>query len=219
MLHLDIVWFFKAENHCQLFLSTRSFRSGSNAIIPRPTWPITINYPGNVYPSTTPPKSETDYNAMDFNLWNDLGHEFMVKSNINHWIACQEGSGSLVDFKQGNLQCRIIKNIAVKCHNYVPDQLILHSAGNPAGSTLGPDLIRSQSTSRLKEYYYFESNTRTGNWPTHDPCGTNGLNHLTQVNGPRGNIYIREWCALAWSFICLVLHCSSNALSSKRVSV
>jgi len=173
------------------FTNFKSFRSGSNAIIPRPTWPIS-NYPGNVYPSTTPPKGETDYNAMDFNLWNDLGHEFMVKSNINHWIACKEGTGSLVDFKQGNLQCRIIKNVATKCHNYVPDQLILHSAGNPAGSTLGPDLIRSQSTSRLKEYYYFESNTRTGNWPTHDPCGTNGLNHLTQVNGPRGNIYIRE---------------------------
>ncbi|KAL9968000.1 hypothetical protein ACROYT_G026325 [Oculina patagonica] len=173
------------------FTNFRGFRSGSNAITPRPTWPIS-HHIGNINPSTTPPESETDYNAMDFKFWKNLGHEFMVKSNINHWIACKEGTGSLVEFRGGSLQCRNIKNVAAKCHDYVPDQLILHSAGNPAGSTLGPDLIRSQSTSWLKEYYYFESNTRTGNWPTHDPCGTNGLNHLTNVNGPRGNIYIRE---------------------------
>ncbi|XP_067020340.1 uncharacterized protein [Acropora muricata] len=104
----------------------------------------------------------------------------------------REGTGSLVEFKQGSLNCRIIKNIANKCHNYVPDQLILHSAGNPAQSTLGPDLIRSQSSSFLKEYYYFEASTRTRNWPTHDPCGTNNLNHRTDVARPRGNIYIRE---------------------------
>ena len=178
-------------NYCQSFSFSRGFRSGSNAITPRPTWPIS-NHIGNINPSTTPPESETDYNAMDFKYWKNLGHEFMVKSNINHWIACKEGTGSLVEFRTGSLQCRNIKNVASKCHGYVPDRLILHSAGNPAGSTLGPDLVRSSSTSWLKEYYYFESNTRTGNWPTHDPCGTNGLNHLTNVNGPHGNIYIRE---------------------------
>nr|XP_058945375.1 uncharacterized protein LOC131773408 [Pocillopora verrucosa] len=172
------------------FTNYRAFRHGSNAITPRPNWPIS-HHVGNVYQSTTPPVSETDYNAMEFNLWKSLGSEFMVKSNINHWIACKEGTGSLVEFKTGSVLCRIIKNVASKCHNYVPDQLILHAAGNPAGSTLGPDLIRSQSSSWLKEYYYFESNTRTGNWPTHDPCGTNSLNHLTNVNNPHGNIYIR----------------------------
>lgn len=172
------------------FTNFRAFRHGSNAITPRPNWPIS-NHVGNVHQSTTPPVSESDYNAMDFNLWKFLGSEFMVKSNINHWIACKEGSGSLVEFKTGSVLCRIIKNVASKCHNYVPDKLILHAAGNPAGSTLGPDLIRSQSSSWLKEYYYFESNTRTGNWPTHDPCGTNSLNHLTNVINPHGNIYIR----------------------------
>ncbi|KAJ7321196.1 hypothetical protein OS493_035173 [Desmophyllum pertusum] len=128
------------------FTNFKSFRSGTNAITPRPNWPIS-NINGNIGPSTTPPRSETDYNAMDFNQWKNLGHEFMIKSNINHWIACKDGTGSLVDFRAGSLQCRVIKNIASKCHNYVPDKLILHSAGNPAGSCLGPDLIRSQSSS------------------------------------------------------------------------
>jgi len=142
--------------------------------------------------STTAPVSETDLNAMDFNLWKKLGHEFMIKSNINHWIACKEGTGSLVDFQQGNLQCQVIKNVAYKCLGYVPDQLIFNTAGNPGGLSVGPDLIRSQSTTRLKEYYYFDGNTRT-NWPTHDPCGTNALNHLSNnVANPHGNIYIRE---------------------------
>ncbi|XP_022805663.1 intelectin-1-like [Stylophora pistillata] len=172
------------------FTNFRAFRHDSNAITPRPNWPIS-NHVGNVHQSTTPPVSELDYNAMDFNLWKFLGSEFMVKSNINHWIACKEGSGSLVEFKTGSVLCRIIKNVASKWHNYVPDKLILHAAGNPAGSTLGPGLIRSQSSSWLKEYYYFESNTRTGNWPTHEPCGTNSLNHLTNVINPHGNIYIR----------------------------
>lgn len=170
---------------------TRYFRSGSNSITPRPNWPID-NDSGNIDPSTTPPQSETDYNAMDFNLWKSLGHEFMVKSNINHWIACKEGSGSLVEFRIGSLQCRNIKNVASKCQNYVPDELILHTAGNPHSKTLGPDLIRSQSRAWLKEYYYFEANTRTNNWPTHDPCGKNSLNHLKNVANPHGNIYIRE---------------------------
>ena len=153
---------------------------------------------------------------MDFNLWKKLGHDFMVKSNINHWIACKEDSGSLVDYKPGMLRCRIIKNVATKCHNYVPDRLIVNTAGNPAGSTLGPDLVRSQSHTRLKEYYYFESNTRTRNWPTHDPCGTNGLNHLTYVNGPRGNIYIRDWCALTLPCIWFT-GSSSMGFSIKRL--
>ena len=135
--------------------------------------------------STTVPVSETDYNAMDFNLWKKLGHEFMVKSNINHWIACKEGNGSLVETTAGTLQCRNVKNVASKCHGFVPDQLIY-----PNGQSTDPDLIRSQSETQLKEYYFFDGNTRR-NWPTHDPCGTNRKNHLIDVANPHGNIYIR----------------------------
>ena len=59
----------------------------------------------------------------------------------------KEGSGSLVEFRIGSLQCRLIKNVVSKCQNYVPDKLILHTAENPPGKTLGPDLVRSQSWS------------------------------------------------------------------------
>ena len=59
-----------------------------------------------------------------------------------------------MEFKGGNIQCRNIKNVASKCLNYVPDKIQFESAGNPPGSSLGPDLYRSQSSTWLKEYYY-----------------------------------------------------------------
>ncbi len=37
---------------------------------------------------------------------------------------------------------------------------------------------------------YLEANTKTLNWPTHDPCGWNGLNHVHDVANPGGAIYI-----------------------------
>ncbi|CAH3189034.1 unnamed protein product, partial [Porites evermanni] len=174
------------------FTNFKSFMSGSNAVTPRPNWPINPIY-GNVIISTTPPVSETDYNAMNFSYWKNVGREFMIKSNINHWISCKEQGGSLVEFKGGNIQCRNITNVASKCQNYVPDKIQFVTAGNPPGSGLGPDLYRSQSSTSQKEYYYFEGSTKTVNWPTHDPCGTNSdKNHLTNVANPHGNIYIRE---------------------------
>ena len=98
-----------------------------------------------------------------------------------------------MEFKGGNIQCRNITNVASKCQNYVPDKIQFVTAGNPPDSGLGPDLYRSQSSTSQKEYYYLEGSTKTNNWPTHDPCGTNSdRNHLTNVANPHGNIYIRE---------------------------
>ena len=38
--------------------------------------------------STTIPLSEDQTGAMDYPLWRNLGSDFMVKSNINNWLAC-----------------------------------------------------------------------------------------------------------------------------------
>lgn len=114
--------------------------------------------------------------------------QFVIKSNINHWIQCNENTGSLVDWKSGSIKCHVIKNVADKCHDLVPDTLKFNAAGD-RGNVVGVDLVRAESRSRHKEYYYFESSTKT-NWPTHDPCGTNGLNHVKGVPNPHGNIYI-----------------------------
>ena len=85
---------------------------------------------------------------------------------------------------------KVVKNVAHRCHNYVPDLIKFVAAGS-RGKDLGPDMVRTSSRSGLKEYYYLEASTQTGNWPTHDPCGTNGKNHVKGVANPHGNIYVR----------------------------
>ncbi len=37
---------------------------------------------------------------------------------------------------------------------------------------------------------FFEAGTKTGNWPTHDPCGKNGQNHVKGVANPGGAVYL-----------------------------
>ena len=41
--------------------------------------------------STEIPLSGTQPRAMEFSWWQQIGLEFLVKSNINNWIACTPG--------------------------------------------------------------------------------------------------------------------------------
>lgn len=63
----------------------------SGAVTPMPSWTLSPN--ADVPVSNTAPLSETDYNATNFSLWRQIGSEFMVKSNINNWIACEPKTG------------------------------------------------------------------------------------------------------------------------------
>ena len=74
-----LVWSYK-------FIDYENFANNSNAITPRPDWQAKSDM--NVLDSTTPPLHETDYNAVKFSLWKQLGREFLVKSNINNWVVC-----------------------------------------------------------------------------------------------------------------------------------
>ena len=99
------------------FTNYNSFTSGSNAVTPRPNWPASG---ANVPISTTPSLSESSRGAVDWNLWKDIGKEFMVKSNINDWVVCQQNGGSLVTKKEGSLSCKNIKNMATACSSVTP---------------------------------------------------------------------------------------------------
>ncbi len=151
----------------------RSFGSGANAVTPRPTWTASE---ANTRVSTTVPLSETHYEAMNFALWRTIGKEFLIKSNINNWIACKEGTGSIVQQKAGSITCKLVKQVSKQCAGVVPKSLTLDS--------YGPHL----SSSSL--YYYFDSSTK-GAWPTHDPCGKNLANQLKGGANPHGNIFVR----------------------------
>ena len=100
----------------------------------------------------------------------------MVKSNINDWIVCQPSGGSIVTQKEGSISCQNIKNVATACSGVVPNKM--------KWVRRGPSLYASS------HYYYFDGDTR-GNWPVHDPCGKNQLNHKKGVSNPSGQIYLR----------------------------
>ena len=138
------------------FTAYSSFMSGANAVEPRPSWTARG---ADVRVSTTIPLSETLYGAMNFSLWRTIGKEFLIKSNINNWIACKEGNGSLVQEKAGSITCKLVKQVFKQCAGVVPTSF------NPFA--YGPYLSNGTYGSF---YYFFESN-KYGYWPIHDPCG------------------------------------------------
>ena len=155
------------------FTNYNSFTSMSNAVTPRPNWPARY---ANVPISTTPPLSESLHGAVDWNLWKNIGKEFMVKSNVNDWIVCQPNGGSIVAKKQGSLVCQNIKNVAPDCSSVVPYRMYWHGRG--------PVLYASS------HYYYFEGDIRS-QYPHHDPCGKSVSNQKTGISNPGGQIYLR----------------------------
>ena len=149
------------------------FWTGANAVTPRPTWKVSN---ANTRVSTTVPLSETHYEAMNFALWRTIGKEFLIKSNINNWIACKEGSGSLVMQKDGSLSCKLVKQVSKQCAGVVPKSITMHHRG-PYLSIGGI-------------YYHFDGSTR-GSQPIHDPCGKGQANQVKGVVNPHGNIFVR----------------------------
>ena len=149
------------------------FWTNANAVTPRPTWKVSN---ANTRVSTAVPLSETHYEAMNFALWRTIGKEFLIKSNINNWIACKDGSGSLVMQKAGSLSCKLVKQVSKQCAGVVPKSI--------ATNREGPYL----SSSSL--YYFFDGST-SSSAPTHDPCGRNQANQVNGVVNPHGNIFVR----------------------------
>ena len=160
------------------FTNYGSFDSASNAVTPRPNWPADL---ANVLISTTPPLSESSFGAVDWNLWKDIGQEFMVKSTINDWIVCQANKGSILEMKPGSIVCENIKNVAEACSGVVPDHVWWWGSGPVLGLNNGT----------LNLYYRFDGST-DGLVPMHDPCGTgNASNHKKRVLNPGGQICLR----------------------------
>ena len=154
------------------FTAYSKFWTSASAVTPRPTWSANAN----TRVSTTVPLSETHYEAMNFALWRTIGKEFLIKSNINNWITCKEGSGSFVSQKTGSLSCKLVKQVSKQCAGVVPKSITIDSHGPRLSSS---DL-----------YYFFDGSTRR-NAPTHDPCGRNQANQVKGVVNPHGNIFVR----------------------------
>ncbi|MEO8550942.1 MAG: fibrinogen-like YCDxxxxGGGW domain-containing protein [Kofleriaceae bacterium] len=164
------------------FTNYDHYTQGSNAVSPRPTWGIPLT---GTPTSTTIPTSPTTTGALDFPKWASLGDEVLATSDINHWVKCQPGAGSVVTKTEGSLTCQMVKVVVTGvCTTTVPSYW---GQSDPAG--VG---FYTSSTSLLSTYYFYEGLTATNNWPTHDPCGTNAANQKDGVPNPHGQLWIRR---------------------------
>lgn len=164
------------------FTDYAHFTNGDNAVTPRPTWGIPAS--GSVTPtSTTVPTGPTTQGALDFSRWQSLGGNLLVLSNITNSVTCQPGTGSLVTLTKGTLTCQLVSVITTQCTTTVPSYI---NTSDPAGVGL------YTGSQLLDTYFFWEGLTDTGNWPTHDPCGANGANQVTNVPSPYGAVYLRR---------------------------
>ena len=163
------------------FTKYKHFDDDANAITPRPNWQVKPEM--NVPISTTPPLNETDYNVMKFSLWKQLGRQVLIKSNINNWLVCHPGTGSLVDWQEGSVSCQIIKHVTDTCKDTPAPSKFSPSQG------YGP-VFYSMGQHWSSTYYYFDGYTER-NWPVHDPCGASQPNQVENVVNPHGNIFVR----------------------------
>lgn len=158
------------------FTNYGDFNNGNNAVTPRPTWALPTT--GGEPTSTTVPQAPTSPGALEFSRWAAVGDKFLIKSNINHWIRCAPGTGSLVTETTGTLTCSIVQLVATACTMTVPTSLGIFTYGYAlnAGSI----------------FLYWDGSTTGGHWPTHDPCAANQENQLTGIANPYGAIYLRR---------------------------
>ena len=168
-----LVWSYSFTNYSH-------FNDSSNAISPRANWPVWLDGYMHVPVSTTPPLNETDYNAVNFSLWKKLGRQILIKSNINNWLVCDPGNGSLVDWQYGDINCTIIKHVTSTCKDTPAPSVYDSILG------FGPIFVDHV----YGFYYHFDTLTEYG-WPVHDPCGKSEPNQLNGVAEPHGNIFIR----------------------------
>ena len=109
---------------------------------------------------------------MDFALWRTIGNQTLIKSNINNWLVCKEGSGSILQQKDGSLSCEIVKKVVPK---KCAQQEWSASSYKTRSSDNGPYIF-------LINYYYFFDGSTDDRSPVHNPCTLNFQeNHLKGV--------------------------------------
>ena len=172
-----LVWRYTFSNY-------KSFTSGSNYITTIPSWHDHESFKGNGVGtlegkvSTTAPANLGQNGALDFGMWDQIGSEFFVMSNINSHYRCKPKSGSLTMPKAGSISCTVVKPAATAaklgCAKKAPNSI----SWSAYGPILGP------------AYYYWDAES-SGNWPTHDPCGQNKPQHVKGVSNPYGAVFIK----------------------------
>ena len=136
---------------------------------------------GDVSVSVIPPSNPTDFNAIDFILWRQIGQDFLLTSNINHWFSCKPvaNAGNLVMWSKGQINCQNVKNVGTKCPGEAPI-IIEMFASAPIVQLKGSVGTFTQLDASLSTHL-----------PLHDPCGLSHPVVSIYPANPYGNVYIR----------------------------
>ena len=157
------------------FTDYNNFQLPGNAVTPRPSTGWTTGTT-DVLESKTIPLSPDTHGAMEFALWQQIGKEFMVRSNINNEIMCTPGTGSVVEAKSGTVTCKLIADVVQNGCKEVPN---MYNVSPTGAGLLGNALM-----------YYWDGSTIV-HWPVHDPCSQNQANQKSGVVNPGGQLYLR----------------------------
>ncbi len=102
-----------------------------------------------------------------------------------NWYACTPGSGSLVTFTDGSVNCRMVKiNFDDACSTIKPTYFEDWEGHLP--------LFWSNTGHDASKCFILYDGQTDDYYPVHDRCGTNDQQDLNNiVANPRGAIYIR----------------------------
>eukprot|EP00794_Sanderia_malayensis_P000254 gene254-874_t len=164
------------------------FRGPDNTLTPVPSWSKKQGRK-HMSISTTPPQDLRDFGAIDYSMWQYLGKEILIKSNINDWLICKAKPNATIfapvnvrnDYVYYPVTCRNIRDVTPKCEQTTPNTLVW--------TEYGMSLIVLERLFERGTFYSWDTE-RTG-WPIHDPCATSRQKHNKSVVNPFGSIFIR----------------------------
>ncbi len=198
-LLLYLFWKFFECNSTHKCCSVPSFGIGKAAFIIETTKKLSplsslffsLRY-GYMSPlSTKLPSDPSSLGAMRFTLWKTFGTEVLLQSDLINWYACKNGSGSILNWKEGSISCHVAKTLVPKCNNKAPSYFKGH--GN-----YGMDLTDGITFSRYHFYkvmvMLFAYDGRIYPWtrPLMDACAVKGgENFVKGLKDPRGAWFVR----------------------------
>ncbi len=101
-----------------------------------------------------------------------------------NWYACTPGSGSLVTYTEGSVDCEVVKlNFNDGCSWIKPDYFGEYSSQLP--------LFWSNKGQANSQAYILFDGITSNYYPVHDHCASNTFNVQDMATNPRGAIYIR----------------------------
>lgn len=135
--------------------------------------------------STKLPLHPSSPGAMNFSLWQTLGSEMLLRSDLINWYVCKDGSGSILKWKEGSISCRVVKSLVPKCNNTAPSRfktslnfgLRLETGPRYYGSKL-LYLVAVMGWSSYIEYKV-------------DACGNHNNDIVKGLSNPRGAWFVR----------------------------